>query len=59
MGLPTSIKTLLRRGVVEWARIEHFGVSRSTLDRDVRSLKREGLLRRTGSTSDGAWQVLA
>lgn len=38
---------------------QHFGVSRSTLDRDVRSLKREGLLRRTGSTSDGAWQVLA
>lgn len=34
-------------------------VSRSTVDRDVRTLKLEGRLRRTGSTSNGAWEVLA
>ena len=39
--------------------VRHFGVSRSTLDRNVRALKREGLLRGTGSTSGVAWQVIA
>lgn len=64
VGLSTSETAVLRiitddRGISIDAIAKQVGVSKSTVDRSIRSLKAKGLLSRVGSTKRPQWVIAA